>query len=275
MTQYQSEARRRHLTSLPLRASLTLPQVLTPSKDPLHHYTSVTRTGPMSFRPTLPLFKQAARSKTSGAWLSRQSRDPYIKSRASHPANFRSRSAFKLLEIHDVHRILTESWIRTVVDLGAAPGGWSQAVAQVYGVGQVDELSDDPTHEGHPKGDSTNEDHASQPSQTSYPPSALTVPAPTIIALDLLPILPIAGVHTLQADFLAPSTTARIASILKQSASTKPVDLLLSDMSANHTGNRATDVENILDLAKAVFRFAGPHLSTSSGPNKHPGGTLL
>jgi 23S rRNA (uridine2552-2'-O)-methyltransferase len=229
----------------------------------------------MSFRPTVSLFTQRSRSKASGSWLSRQSRDPYVKSRAQHPANFRSRSAFKLLEIQDAHGILTEPWVRTVVDLGAAPGGWSQAVANVFGFSNNEDVDDATAGiEDAP----TVSPHTASPSSSSQTPAA---DARTIIALDLLPILPITGVHTLQADMLSPTTTTQLASLLQHSARPGYVDVLLSDMSGNHTGNRAADVEDALDLAKAVFTFSRTHLAAASSPRggsggvKHPGGTLV
>lgn len=67
-----------------------------------------------------------ARSVSSRRWLTRQLNDPYVaKARAS---GFRSRAAFKLTEIDREFRLLRPG--QTVVDLGAAPGGWSQVAAE-------------------------------------------------------------------------------------------------------------------------------------------------
>src|SRR6266545_2847298 len=88
----------------------------------------------MSFRQTLPLLSQ--KSKSSTQWISRQSRDPYVKKRVSDPAAYRTRSAFKLLEINEkMGGFLDHDDVNTVVDLGAAPGGWSQVVAGKFGWG--------------------------------------------------------------------------------------------------------------------------------------------
>lgn len=57
-------------------------------------------------------------------WFIKQSQDPWV--RAAHEGNYRSRAAFKLLQIHEKHHILRGA--RLVVDLGGAPGGWSQVV---------------------------------------------------------------------------------------------------------------------------------------------------
>ena len=77
------------------------------------------------------------RKLSSKLWLERQLNDPYVaKAKAM---GFRSRAAFKLLEIDDKYRLLKPGM--TVVDLGAAPGGWSQIAAKrtgaVEGKGKV------------------------------------------------------------------------------------------------------------------------------------------
>ncbi len=73
-------------------------------------------------------------SKSSKAWLRRQESDPYVKQAKSE--GYRSRAAFKLLEINERDRLFTPGM--TVVDLGAAPGGWSQVAAEKVGArGQV------------------------------------------------------------------------------------------------------------------------------------------
>src|SRR5262249_35033531 len=65
-------------------------------------------------------------SKSSARWLSRHVADPYVK--RAQAQGYRSRSAFKLVEIDRRDRILKPG--ASVVDLGAAPGGWSQVAAQ-------------------------------------------------------------------------------------------------------------------------------------------------
>jgi len=75
-----------------------------------------------------------ARSKSSSAWLKRHVNDPYV--RKAGAQGYRARSAFKLLEM--VQRDGLAIIGQTVVDLGAAPGGWSQVLAQrVGGSGKV------------------------------------------------------------------------------------------------------------------------------------------
>jgi 23S rRNA (uridine2552-2'-O)-methyltransferase len=77
------------------------------------------------------------RTASSQRWLERQLNDPYVA--AAKREGYRSRSAFKLIEIDDKHRLLRPG--KRVVDLGAAPGGWAQVAAErvrsVEGKGQV------------------------------------------------------------------------------------------------------------------------------------------
>jgi 23S rRNA (uridine2552-2'-O)-methyltransferase len=65
-------------------------------------------------------------AKSNKQWLRRHVTDPYV--RKAREQGYRSRSAFKLLEIDDQEKLLRPGAI--VVDLGAAPGGWSQVAAQ-------------------------------------------------------------------------------------------------------------------------------------------------
>jgi len=70
-----------------------------------------------------------ARSKSSNAWLRRHVNDPYVHRARAH--GYRSRSAFKLIEIAERDSLIRPG--ATVVDLGAAPGGWAQALAERVG----------------------------------------------------------------------------------------------------------------------------------------------
>src|SRR6516225_9560252 len=77
------------------------------------------------------------RKLASTRWLSRQLNDPYVEE--AERRGYRSRATFKLIEMDDKYRFLKPGMI--VVDLGAAPGGWSQIAAErvgsVEGRGQV------------------------------------------------------------------------------------------------------------------------------------------
>jgi 23S rRNA (uridine2552-2'-O)-methyltransferase len=74
-----------------------------------------------------------ARSKSSGRWLERHVNDRYV--RQARSDGYRSRAAFKLLEINTRDRLLIPG--ARVVDLGAAPGGWSQVAVGIAGAGKV------------------------------------------------------------------------------------------------------------------------------------------
>ena len=77
------------------------------------------------------------RKPSSRRWLERQLKDPYVA--AAQREGYRSRAAYKLIELDDKHQFLKQG--HRVVDLGAAPGGWSQVAAKrvmsVEGRGQV------------------------------------------------------------------------------------------------------------------------------------------
>ena len=78
--------------------------------------------------------KSKGRKLSSKLWLERQLNDPYV-ARAKREG-FRSRAAYKLIEIDDKARLLKKG--ARVIDLGAAPGGWSQVAARRVGAqGQV------------------------------------------------------------------------------------------------------------------------------------------
>jgi len=159
------------------------------------------------------------RSVSSKRWLERQLNDPYV-ARAK-TEGLRSRAAFKLAEIDDRHHLLKPG--RGVVDLGAAPGGWSQVAAQRVGAA-----------EGRGR----------------------------VVAIDFLPMDPIAGVAFVQLDFLDAAAPARLREMLGG-----PADVVLSDMAANATGHRRTDHLKIMALAETAAEFARAVLK--------PGGAFL
>jgi 23S rRNA (uridine2552-2'-O)-methyltransferase len=73
------------------------------------------------------------KKKSSVAWIKRHINDPFVKE--AQEKGFRARSAFKIIEIDDKFKIFKKGKI--VVDLGAAPGGWSQVVVEKVGRGKV------------------------------------------------------------------------------------------------------------------------------------------
>lgn len=74
------------------------------------------------------LNKKIAAHKSSVAWLQRQARDPYVE--RAHRDGYRARAAYKLIEMDEKYHFLKNGQV--VVDLGAAPGSWSQYIARTY-----------------------------------------------------------------------------------------------------------------------------------------------
>ena len=70
-----------------------------------------------------------ARTKSSASWLSRHLSDPYVKQ--AQKDGYRSRAAYKLIELNDKDRLIRPGM--RVLDLGSAPGGWSQVAGRLVG----------------------------------------------------------------------------------------------------------------------------------------------
>ncbi|HVL21727.1 MAG TPA: RlmE family RNA methyltransferase [Amaricoccus sp.] len=153
------------------------------------------------------------RKLSSTLWLERQLNDPYVaRARAE---GYRSRAAYKLLEIDDRFHLLKAGG--RVVDLGAAPGGWTQvAVARTNALGE---------RKGKPRG--------------------------RVLGLDLAPVEPIPGADLLELDFLAEGADARVRDWLGGSA-----DLVVSDMAAPASGHPQTDHLRITALVEAAAELA-------------------
>ena len=70
--------------------------------------------------------------KKSSSWLNRQRRDPYVQQ--AKQSGYRSRASFKLLELNQAHKLFSKKKTGArIIDLGAAPGGWSQILATLLG----------------------------------------------------------------------------------------------------------------------------------------------
>jgi 23S rRNA (uridine2552-2'-O)-methyltransferase len=234
----------------------------------------------MSFRPSPILHKKL--SSASRSWLSRQSRDPYVKQRNASPYAYRSRSAFKLLELNAAWgSFLSKKDVRAVVDLGAAPGGWSQVVAEK--LGWIDDTAapdwDDPDV-GHDYGFRAGCAPGAEKNINAVSSWSSKHGRGVIVSVDLLHIAPIRGVDAMQMDFLTPQAGAAIKAALSTPENPSGMaDIILSDMAANFSGYKTRDVESSLDICHAVFDFAKDNLhvrDTPQGATKgHRGGTLL
>ncbi|KAG8994189.1 2' O-ribose methyltransferase [Tulasnella sp. 427] len=195
-------------------------------------------------------------------YIIRQSRDPFVRQRnqgtdVDPGAIFRARSAFKLVEMNERFKFLNGA--NTVVDLGGAPGGWSQVVAKGMEKRRK-ETDPDPAQ-------STD----AEPSDLASNARRLIVD-PKVIAVDLLPIAPIPGVVTIQGDFLAPETRKRLIQAI---APASGVDVVLSDMAPNMSGNRLRDIDLSLELCTMAFDFAKDWLVMGQEAGKPHGGVLV
>lgn len=157
------------------------------------------------------------RRPSSARWLAEHKADWYVNE--ARRLGFRSRAVFKLKEIQEKDRLLRPGQI--VVDLGAAPGGWSQYARPLLGA----------------RG--------------------------RLIALDILPMEPVAEVEFIEGDFREES----VLRALEARVGDHLVDLVLSDMAPNISGVDAADQAGSMYLCELALEFAKAHLK--------PRGTLL
>lgn len=157
-----------------------------------------------------------SRKKSSSRWLARQRQDPYVAQAQS--AGYRSRAVYKLEELDKKYNLVQSS--RIIVDLGAAPGAWSQYCVQ----------------------------NSRQP-------------ATKVIALDILPMVELGGVTIITGDF----TEDKVLDELVQVLSGEAVDLVLSDMAPNISGNKAVDQPKSMYLCELALDFAHQHLKQNGG----------
>lgn len=151
------------------------------------------------------------RSKSSRQWLDEHFKDAYVQQ--AQKEHYRSRASYKLLEIEEKDRILKPGM--TVVDLGAAPGGWSQVTAEKVGSNGK------------------------------------------VIALDILPMDPIANVQFIHGDF----TEQAVLEQLLRAVGESEVKLVLSDMAPNISGMKSVDQPRAIYLAELAFDLAQNVLS--------------
>jgi len=142
---------------------------------------------------------------SSRSWKERQQKDPYVlKARRD---GWRSRAVYKLEQIDQKERLLRKGML--CVDLGAAPGSWSQYVTE--------KLNADVR----------------------------------IVAVDLLPMDSLPSVDFVEGDF----TDDEVLAAMKMAIADTPVDLVISDMAPNISGNRAIDQPRSMYLAELAMEF--------------------
>ncbi len=156
--------------------------------------------------------------KVNKNWLHAHINDPYVQ--AAQKDGYRARAAYKLKEIDETFKLIRPGQI--VVDLGCAPGAWSQYLRR--------RLS--------PTGAAAGELNG------------------TIISLDLLPMEPIEGVHYIQGDFRDEFVLTQLEDVVQG----RPVDVVVSDMAPNLSGHSTTDGARVAHLIELAVDFATRHL---------------
>ena len=170
---------------------------------------------------TVKLRTAKGRKIASTRWLSRQLNDPYVEE--AKRRGYRSRAAFKLIEIDDRYRFLKPGM--TVVDLGAAPGGWSQIAAERVG-----------SAEGRGQ----------------------------VLAVDLELIEPLPGVAVLALDVSAEGAAAAISARLKGARADVVLSDMASPATGHRATDHLRVialVEAALDLAEDVLKPGGTFLA--------------
>jgi 23S rRNA (uridine2552-2'-O)-methyltransferase len=161
--------------------------------------------------------------KVNKAWLNDHVNDPYVK--LAHKDGYRARAAYKLKEIDEALGLFKPGQI--VVDLGSAPGAWSQYLRRRFA-----------------------------PRDAGVGGAAVGALNGTIIALDLIEMEPIEGVQFIQGDFHEDTVLKALEALVDG----RPVDVVVSDMAPNLSGIASSDSARIGLLVELALDFSGRHL---------------
>ena len=148
--------------------------------------------------------KKSKKSKKSNTWKIKQHRDQFFKK--SKTLGFRSRSAFKLIELNKKYKFIKND--TRLLDIGAYPGGWSQVSSKIITVGKI-------------------------------------------LSLDLKKMDKLKNVSFLQCDFLEEGAKEKILKFFNEK-----LDVVISDMAANTTGNKSLDCIRTNQLSADVVKFS-------------------
>lgn len=143
-------------------------------------------------------------------WFLEKKKEPWY--RKAKREGYRARSAFKLQQIQERHEIIRPG--DTVIDLGAAPGGWSQVAIELAG------------------------------------------PEGRVVGVDLAPVAPLEGATFVRGDITKAEALEAVLKFLAKGAKGTRVDVVLSDMSPNITGNYTMDQANSVFLCQHALGFA-------------------
>ena len=161
--------------------------------------------------------------KVNRAWLNDHVNDPYVK--LAQREGYRARAAYKLKEIDESLHLIKPGDL--IVDLGSAPGAWSQYVRN--------RLS---------------------PRTAVGGGAAVGALNGTIIALDILPMEPVEGALFLQGDFREPEMLQRLAAAMAG----RLADVVVSDMAPNLSGIESADAARIAHLVELALEFSQAHM---------------
>lgn len=160
-----------------------------------------------------------SKNKFNKSWMKNHLGDPFVKQ--AQKDGYRARAVYKLSEIDEDAQLVKPGQV--IVDLGCAPGSWSQYLARKLGNGDGQTLNG------------------------------------TVIGLDLLPMEPVPGIHFIQGDFREETVLRELETLLGG----KKVDLVLSDMAPNLSGIASVDAARVEYLMELALDFAMAHLKPS------------
>lgn len=160
------------------------------------------------------------KNKSNQNWLHDHMNDPYVKKAQNE--GYRARAAYKILQIDEELNLIKKGDV--VVDLGSAPGSWSQYVRRKLFNPEKNQLNG------------------------------------LIIAIDLLEMKSIANVNFMQGDFREQEIYDELLSLIQKLNHKEKVDVLLSDMAPNLSGVDAVDAAQMENIAELVLEFAQTHL---------------
>lgn len=161
---------------------------------------------------------RSSSSKVNKAWLHDHINDPYVQQ--AQRDGYRARAAYKLKELDEVFGLVRPGQL--VVDLGCAPGAWSQYLRRRMA----------------PRG------------------AAAGALQGAILGLDVLPMEPIEGVQFIQGDF----REAAVLDQLQAAVAGRKVDLVVSDMAPNLSGIASADAARMAELVELATEFAQAHM---------------
>ena len=155
------------------------------------------------------------RSKSSRKWLDEHFNDDFVQ--RAQKEKYRSRAAYKLLEIQEKDKILKPGSV--ILDLGAAPGGWSQVAADIV-------CAESKGVKG------------------------------VVIATDILPMEPIPEVTFIEGDFTEQACLDAIMAAVNTVKNASQISLVMSDMAPNMSGIKGADQARAMYLAELAFELA-------------------